>query len=210
MIPARATEMAPSPLPVPAGTYTLDKAHASLLFRVSHMGYSMFTAQFSDFDAKLEFNPARPEAAQLTATIDATSINTDFPWPEKVDFDAQLQNKKWLHTTKYPTITYRSTGIEVTGDNTFLVHGELTIRGITKPVAMHVTFNGGYPGMALDPNARIGFSAHGTLQRSDFGIDFGILPPNSNMGVGDTVEFIIEAEFNGPAWKGDQQSKEES
>lgn len=187
---------------IPAGTYTLDKAHASLLFRVSHMGYSNFTAQFSDFDAQLEFNPAKPEASKLTATIDATSLNTDFPWSEKVDFDAQLQNEMWLNTAKYPSITYRSTAIEKTGNNTLLVHGELTLKGITKPVDMRVAFNGGYPGMALDPNARIGFSARGTLQRSAFDIAFGILPPNSNMGVSDTVEFIIEAEFNGPPWAG--------
>ena len=68
------------------------------------------------------------------------------------------------------------------------------------PVTLDVTFNGGYAGMAgLDPNARVGFSAQGSLKRSDFGILTGIPPAGSTMGVGDAVTFTIETEFSGPA-----------
>jgi len=96
-------------------------------------------------------------------------------------------------------MTYRSTSIEMTSPNTAKINGELTLRGITKPVTLTATFNGGYPGMAgFDPNARIGFSARGVLKRSDFGISYGIPEPGSNIGVGDEVEVILETEFSGP------------
>jgi polyisoprenoid-binding protein YceI len=73
------------------------------------------------------------------------------------------------------------------------------LRGVTAPVALEVRFNGGYSGFPpYDPNARIGFSAHGTLDRSAFGMIVGIPPQGSTMGVSDSVDFAIEAEFTGP------------
>ena len=79
--------------------------------------------------------------------------------------------------------------------------GNLTPHGITHPVTLETTFNGGYPGMALDPHARVWFSTHGVFQRSQFGFTIGLLPKGTRFGVGDDVEVIIEAELNGPAWK---------
>ena len=67
-------------------------------------------------------------------------------------------------------------------------------------MVLEATFNGGYAGHPLDPHARIGFSAHGTLLRSEFGISYGIPAPGTTMGVSDAVEVVLEAEFNGPAW----------
>ena len=69
-------------------------------------------------------------------------------------------------------------------------------------MTLDARFNGGYAGQSQDPNARIGFSAHGTLKRSEFGISFGIPEPGSVMGVSDAVEVIVETEFNGPPWAG--------
>ena len=196
---ASVAELAPD---VPAGTYKLDRYHASLLFRVNHMGFSNYTARFTNFDAELQFDPDEPAAATLTATVDATSLETDFPFPERLDFDQQLQGEEWLHTAEYPQMTYRSTEVVTTGANTARIEGELTLRGVTRPMTLQATFNGGYPGMELDPNARIGFSAHGTLLRSDYGMSYGIPAPGSNMGVSDAVEVIIETEFSGPPWEG--------
>lgn len=209
--PAQTTASAPAPEPAssapvvpvkvdaPAGDYTLDRAHGSLIFRVNHMGFSHFTARFTHFDAKLKLDPANPSAAQLTATIDPRSLQTDYPEPEKVDFNAELQNDQWLDVAKFPDMTYRSTSIELTGPATARIHGELTLHGLTKPVDLEATFNGGYPGMSMDPHARIGFSAHGVLQRSAFGVAYGIPAPGTTMGVSDDVDVVIEAEFTGPA-----------
>lgn len=185
---------------IPAGSYTLDKSHASLLFRVNHMGFSNYTARFTRFDAKLQIDPANPAAARLEANIDVTSLETDFPTPKIVDFNAELRGPEWLDAAKFPQMTYRSTKIEMTGTTTARIHGDLTLHGVTKPVMLDVTFNGGYPGMPqFDPNARIGFSAKGALKRSEFGVANGIPAPGSTMGVSDNVDIIIEAEFSGPA-----------
>jgi polyisoprenoid-binding protein YceI len=186
---------------VPAGRYTLDPSHATLIFRVDHLGFSNYTARFLRFDADLEFDPENPAAARLTATVDADSIETDFPFPDQVDFNAQLRGEEWLNTDAHPQMSYRSTDIVMTGPTTARIDGELTLRGVTRPLALQATFNGGYAGHPMDPNARIGFSAVGTLLRSDYGMNFGIPEPGSKMGVSDEVEIIIEAEFNGPPKK---------
>ncbi len=85
-----------------------------------------------------------------------------------------------------------------TGDKTAEVTGDLTLHGVTKPVTFQVTFNGGYGGHPLDVGARIGFSATATINRSEFGIGWGLPPPGTTMGVFDPVELILEAEFVKP------------
>lgn len=82
--------------------------------------------------------------------------------------------------------------------DTLRVRGDLTLHGVTRPIVLEATFNGGYAGHPMDPNARIGFSAQGTLKRSEFGIAQGIPAPGTTMGVSDEVNVVIEAEFTGP------------
>ena len=206
--PASASGAAPPvATQAPAGAYTLDKAHGSLIFRVNHLGFSNYTARFKRFDAQLQFDPANLAASSVTATIDARSIETDFPDPAKLDFNAELQNDQWLDTGKFPEMTFRSLSVEKTGSNSVRINGELNLRGVTRPMILNATFNGGYAGHPMDPHARIGFSAHGSLKRSEFGIAYGIPAPGTTMGVGDDVNVIIEAEFSGPplaAASGDQ------
>jgi polyisoprenoid-binding protein YceI len=199
--PVSAAEaLPPAPLvPVateaPAGTYKLDKAHASLDFRVSHIGFSNYTARFASWDAELQIDPKNPGASSVTATIDPTSLS--LPAPPKGFLD-ELLNEKWLGAKQFPQMTFKSTKVELTGTNTAKITGDLTLKGITQPVTLDATFNGGYAGHPYDPNARIGFSAKGALSRSGFGVKEGVPPPGSTMGVGDNVDIIIEAEFNGP------------
>jgi polyisoprenoid-binding protein YceI len=189
---------AQAPATAPAGAYTLDKAHASLVFRVNHLGFSNYTRRFKRFDAKLQFDPANLARSSVTASVDATSLETDYPSPEELDFNALLQNEQWLDAVKFPQMTFHSSSIEVTAPNTLRISGELTLRGVSRPMVLDATYNGGYEGHPMDPNARIGFSARGTLKRSDFGMTFGIPQPGTTMGVGDEVEVIIDAEFTGP------------
>ncbi|MGE0410046.1 MAG: YceI family protein [Amphiplicatus sp.] len=181
---------------IPAGDYALDKSHASLVFRVNHIGFSMYTASFADFDAALRLDPKNPGAASVTARIDPASLTLPAP-PE--GFKATLLGPDWLDAGAYPEISFRSTDIDVTAPNAATVKGELTLHGQTKPVSFEAVYNGGYKGLAqYDPRARVGFSAHGTLKRSDFGVSLGIPEPGSTMGVFDDVSFAIEAEFMGP------------
>jgi polyisoprenoid-binding protein YceI len=179
----------------PAGEYTLDRAHASLIFRVNHLGFSNYTARFTHFDAKLLADPHKPTAARVEATIDPNSLTLDNAPPGFVD---ALLGPQWLDSKKYPLISFRSTRVDLTGSNMARITGDFTLHGVTRPVVLDATFNGGYAGHPMDPNARIGFSARGSLQRSDFGIAFGIPKPGSTMGVSDNVEVLIEAEFSGP------------
>jgi len=186
-------------VPVPAGSYTLDKAHASLTFRVNHLGFSHYTARFGQFDAKLQFDPAKPTASQVTVTIDPKSLELENP---PAGFLDQLLGSQWLDAQKYPQMMFRSTRVEVTSPNHFRITGDMTLHGVTRPMTLEATFNGGYAGHPMDPHARIGFSAHGSLNRAEFGIAYGIPAPGSSMGVSDRVEVIIEAEFSGPALAG--------
>lgn len=191
-----AAQDAPLGHDIPAGHYVLDKTHSTLIFKVSHLGFSFYTAAFSRFDATLELDPQDLENAELAATIDLSSLTLPAP-PE--GFLKELLGPKWLNATAFPHMTYRSRKVEPTGDNTARVIGDLTLNGTTAPVMLEVTFNGGYPGMpGFDPQARTGFSARGNLNRSAFGISLGIPEEGSTMGVGDQVEFIIETEFMGP------------
>ena len=97
-------------------------------------------------------------------------------------------------------MSFRSTKIAPTGADSADVTGDLTLHGVTRPVTLKVVYNGGYPGMSLDPHARVGFSAHGALNRSDFGISGGLPPAGTTFGVGDRVDIAIETEMNGPAF----------
>ncbi len=181
----------------PAGEYSLDPAHADLTFRVNHIGFSMYTARFSDFDAVLQFDPANPAAMSVSATIDVASLALPAP-PE--GFTDELLGPRWFDAARFPHIAFHSTSVEISGANTARVTGDLTLHGQTNPVVLEAAFNGGYAGHELEPRARIGFSAHGVFRRSDFGIALGIPPEGSTLGVSDEVEVRIEAEFNGPPW----------
>lgn len=179
-----------------AGVYRLDKHHASLVFAADHLGFSNYVGQFTRFDATLTIDPAAPEAATLTATVDPTSLTIPTP-PE--GFLETLLGPDWLNTAAFPEITFTSTQIRQTGPADAEVTGDLTFLGATVPVSFNVRFNGAYPGYPpYDPNARAGFHAAGSLSRSAFGMTYGLPPEGSTMGVGDTVKFWIDAEFTGP------------
>lgn len=187
---------APGPqVTAPAGRYRTDPMHSSLNFRVNHMGFSHYTARFLKFDATLDFDPRDIAGMKLTATIDPTSLQTNYPEPQTLDFDKQIEGPEFLDAAKYPAITFVSTKVAQTGPDTADVTGDFTLHGVTRPLTLHVRYNGGYPGMSMDPGGRIGFSAAGTLKRSAFGVGFGIPAPGSNLGVSDEVEVIIETEM---------------
>jgi polyisoprenoid-binding protein YceI len=183
---------------IPPGTYQLDKSHASLVFSVSHLGFSNYTASFDTFDATLDLDPAHPEKARIKATIDPRSL--DLPTPPE-GFTQALLGKDWLNAGKFPQISFTSTAIEMTGEKTANVHGNLELLGVKKPVVLTAVFNGGYKGYPMDPKARIGFSATTSFNRSHFGMNYAIPLPGTMMGVSDSVKVTIEAEFSGPPLK---------
>ena len=181
---------------LPAGTYTLDKSHASLVFSVSHIGFTSYTMSFDSFDARLEFDPVNLEQSSVKARVNPMSL--DLPTPPEGFADTIVNDGHWLNARIFPAITFTSQRVELVGEQTVRVHGTLALLGVKKPVVLNAVFNGGYRGHAMDPHARIGFSATGTFKRSDFGMIYGLPEPGSTMGVGDEISVVIEAEFSGP------------
>jgi polyisoprenoid-binding protein YceI len=188
--------------PVPKGAYESDKLHASLVFRVSHLGFSSYTGRFTRFDAKLDFDPARLAAARVDVNIDPRSIQADNAPSGFLD---SLAGKSWLDAEQYPAMSFRSTRVEVTGKNAFRLHGDLTLHGVTKPIVLDARYNGGYASHPMEPRARIGFSAKGSFKRSDFGVTYGIPDPGTTFGIGDEVQVMLETEFTGPPLKATAQ-----
>ncbi|RUL77571.1 YceI family protein [Dyella choica] len=188
----------------PAGGYHIDKSHASLQLRVSHMGFSNYTTRFSRFDAVLSFDPGNIPASKLAVTVDAASLEMDAAPKMCTDI---VKGPQFLDTVKYPKIVFHSETIRMTGAKTFEITGSLKLHGVVRPLTLTATYNGGYPGMPdMDPHARAGFSAHGQFKRSDFGMSNGIPAPGTTMGVGDLVDVTIEAEFMGPPLAGSKAS----
>ena len=181
-----------------AGSYVLDRNHASLTWRVSHFGLSNYTGRFTEFDATLEFNPDDASATRVTATINPMSVETDYPgdylaghadsgfqsWNEDL-----ARNANWFRGDEFPTITFTSTSANPVTNSAGTVTGDLTFLGITRPVTLDVRYNGvaNFP-WAPDTDV-IGFSATTTLNRSEFGMSA------LQGAIGDEVEIIIEAEF---------------
>lgn len=190
---ATAQGAAPAAQP-PPGQYFMDKAHTSVVFRVNHLGFSHYTARFSRVDGTLQFDPEHPAAMRVEATIDPASLELNAP---PAGFHDQLMGAGWFDAVKFPQITFRSTQVELTGPHQARVTGALTLHGVTAPVVLDVTYNGGWPPNNFDPSgARIGFSAHGGLKRSAFGMGAGIPAPGSSLGVSDDVDVAIETEFS--------------
>lgn len=176
-----------APVAAPAGTYGLDPTHASLTFRVKHLGLSFYTARFTRLMGQIELNPKVPTSSSVNMTIDPRSVRTDFPFPEKEDFD-KVVAERFLGAAKHSEIRFRSTGLVATGATTGRLTGDLTFNGVTRPVTLDVTLNG----VIEHPFQKVpapGFSARGSLQRSDFG-STELLGP-----IGDEVELLIEAEY---------------
>lgn len=181
-LPAMAqAQVATDPAAAPAGTWTLDKRHASLTMKVTHFGTSHYTFRFAQgaIDGSYAYDPAKPLDTKVSITIDATKVDTGLP-----DFDKEIgTDAKFFNGAQYPKITFVSTKVEP-GKLT----GDLTFRGVTKPVTLDVKYNG----FAKTPfgSQIMGFSATGKIKRSDFG--FSHLVPM----VSDDVDLLIEAEFN--------------
>ena len=189
---------APAPELGPAGTYDLDPTHASLTWKVNHFGLSNYTARFTGISGTLVFDPENLSASSLEVSVDPASVETDYPADFKAGhpdspfdtFDQEIsESDAYFNSTVFPTITFKSTEITPTGANTGTVTGDLTFRGVTKPVTLDVTYNGtaSFPWAPDQP--KIGFSATGSLKRSDFGLD--IMVPS----LGDEVDLLIEVEF---------------
>lgn len=188
---------APIEVNIPTGEYPLDPNHTTIQVRALHFGLSHYTIRFNRVSGTLNFNAENPAQSSITATVDTTSLDTPYQGTDR-DFDAELQNSEWLDSAGFPTATFTSTSVEQTGPRTARVTGDLTIRGQTHPLTLDVTYNASHASHPMGfPMQLIGFSARGTFNRSDYGLN--VLQPSAGGpgydGVSNQVELIIEAEF---------------
>lgn len=194
--PAKPPAPTAAEITAPAGTYTLDPYHASLVFRADHLGFSFYTGSFATFDAMLTFDPASVESMAVIASIDVASLVIPTPPP---GFRDTMLGPAWFNAAAHPEIIFESTAVTQTGPRTARVDGVMRFLGAAAPLSFDAEFVGGYAGFPpYDPQARIGFTASGVLNRSDFGLTEGLPPEGSTMGVADEISFRIDAEFLGP------------
>ena len=166
-----------------ADKYKFDTVHSQVIFFVSHLGFSMSEGEFLDFDGGFSFDQKNWGNSSVDVTIKTASISLD-----DKKWDDHMKNEDFFNVEKYPTMTFKSTKVESKDGKTGTITGDLTLRGVTKPVTLDVTFNkaGAHP---FNPKKQlIGFSATGTLKRSEFGMNYA-LP-----AVGDEVAIRIEVE----------------
>jgi polyisoprenoid-binding protein YceI len=180
--PASANPVTRDPAKIPAGTYVLDKRHASLTAKIAHLGgFSHYTLRFTGLDGSFTLDPADWRATKVTFSVDPKSVDTG-----DAAFNRQIAG--YFDAAKYPAISFVSTGL--TGGETGQgeLSGDLTFHGVTKPVTLQATFNGVGPGL-LGVGTRMGFSGTARIKRSDFGVTA------VRQWAGDDIDLIFEIEF---------------
>lgn len=169
-----------------AGTYQLDPAHKRVGFVARHMMVSKVRGEFADATATITVDED-PLRSGVTAMIQTASITTG-----QADRDTHLRSGDFLETEKYPTLEYRSTGIKSHSGNEFVLAGELTIKGVTRPVDLTVEFEGA--GRSPFGTDVMGFTASTEIDREDFGLTWNVALEAGGVLVGRKVRIEIEGE----------------
>jgi polyisoprenoid-binding protein YceI len=169
------------------GIWQADPYHTQVEFSAKHLGMMTVRGHFADVSVSGQIEPGHPEATAVEVTVQTASIRTNH---EQRDKDLRASN--FLETDKYPTITFKSTKIEHVGGDRYNLTGDLTIKGVTKPV----TLAGVVYGEFNDPmmGHRIGYSAEGTINRKDFGMTFSMMLDGKWI-VSDEIQLMIEGEI---------------
>jgi len=174
----------PDPALVTGGNYVVDSGHTQIFFAYDHMGFSNNMGLISQPTGTLSLDPKNPAAAKVSITVPIQNLRTGIP-----KLDEHLMTPDFFDSAKFPTATFVSTGVKVDGKSAD-ISGNLTIKGVTKPVVLDATFYGagkGPPQMGGKEN--VGFNATALIKRSDFGMGYGVPM------VGDEIELKITAAF---------------
>jgi len=168
--------------------WTLDPTHSELGFKIRHLMITNISGSFKNFQAKAETEGNDFGNAQISLTADMTSITTN-----QEQRDAHLRTTDFFEVDKYPQLLFKSTRVDKTGDDSFTLYGDLTLKGITKPVKLNVEFSG----IAKDPwgNEKAGFSVSGKINRNDWGINFNSVLETGGVALSDEVKVVAEVQF---------------
>jgi polyisoprenoid-binding protein YceI len=170
-----------APEAVPAGTYAVDPAHSNVGFGVRHMGIATVRGAFKKFEGSVE---ATGGVITLTGTVEVASVDTG-----DEQRDGHLQSPDFFDAAQFPQITFSSTGTEPAGEGKIKLTGDITIKGVTKPLEL----TGELAENGQDPwgNDRIGFEVEGKIDRREFGLEFNQTLPNGNLLISNEVKLII-------------------
>ena len=168
-------------------TYTIDYQHSDVGFSVRHMVFAKVRGHFTKWTAELAFDAADPSKSSLSVAIDAATIDTREP-----QRDAHLRSPDFLEAEKFPQLTFKSTKVEKTGDKKYVVSGDLTIRGVARPVKLDVEELGG----GKDPwgNQRVAFTAKTRINRGDYGLKWNQALEAGGVLVAEQVDIEIDVE----------------
>jgi len=168
-------------------TWQLDPMHTQIEFSAKHFGMMTVRGHFQDVATSGHVDPSNPEASSIEATINVASLTTNNP-----QRDNDLRSSYFLELDKYPTITFKSTRIEPDGQDRYKVTGDLTIKGITKPVTLAVQRYGEINDQMM--GHRVSYSAEGQINRKDFGMEFDMLADN-RLVVSHEIKIFVETEL---------------
>lgn len=186
---ALAAALGASSLPAVAETWTADPAHSTVGFSVKHMMVSNVKGSFGKFTASIDGSPADPASAKVTATIEVASVDTREP-----KRDAHLRSADFFDAAKFPEMTFTSTKVTKLSATKATVLGNLTLRGVTKPVTLDVEYTA--PVKAPWGPTVVGATATGKINRQDFGVAFSKALETGGVLVGDEVTIQLELELS--------------
>lgn len=167
--------------------WAIDTAHSSVEFSVRHMMIAKVKGSFDIFSASIEADPTDLTTADIEFNVDVASINT-----RNSDRDAHLRSADFFDAENYPSLTFKSTKIVKKDDDEYEVTGDLTIRGVTRQESFTVTFEG----QGKDPwgNEKVGFSAEGKINRSDYGLTWNAALETGGVLIGDQIKISLSIE----------------
>ena len=168
--------------------WAIDPFHTEILFKVKHLVISTVTGKFEKFDASVLTNGDDWNGAQVEFSAEIDSISTGVG-----DRDNHLKSADFFDAANHPKLTYKSTSFKKTGNNDFVMNGNLTMRGITRPLEMKVEFGG----IMKDPygNIKAGFELSGKLNRKEFGLQWDAVTEAGGVVVADEVKLALNAEL---------------
>jgi polyisoprenoid-binding protein YceI len=173
---------------IPSGTYNLDLSHASVVWKVSHFGFSTYVGRFNDFTADIALDVEDFEKSRVNVDIKVDSLDTDYPYPEKEDFNKELA-EDWFKSAEYPSILFKATSVSALDGSSFTIDGNLTLMGQTHEVSLDATLNGSTPSHPFAKVPLVGFSATTSIDRTIWGLS------KYAPKIGAQVSIEIEGEF---------------
>lgn len=176
------TQAATSETTLPTGTWQIDPVHSSVEFHVKHLGIATVKGHFNEFEGTLEVTP---EGAKAHGSVKTTSVDT-----RQAQRDDHLRSPDFFDAATYPEITFSSTAITPSGEDSFEIEGDLQIHGVTQRIALDASLEG--TETDAQGNDRVGLSATSQINRSEFDIKFNAALGSGNAMVGDKVKILLD------------------